>query len=90
MGTMSELEQVIKNNFQKILKVKGIDYKKFGKIMKWDNAYAYKICKGQRNITLFNLEKITKALDLDIGIFFHPNLKVKREFTITIKGVEND
>ena len=37
---MSELEQVIKNNFQKILKVKGIDYKKFGKIMKWDNAYA--------------------------------------------------
>ena len=39
---------------------------------------------------LVNLEKITKALDLDIGIFFHPNLKVKREFTITIKGIEND
>jgi plasmid maintenance system antidote protein VapI len=85
---VSELEELITTNLQKILKVKGIDYKKFGKIMKWDNAYAHKICKGHRNITLYNLDRITKELGLDIRVLLHPNLEAKKEFTITIKGIE--
>jgi transcriptional regulator with XRE-family HTH domain len=87
-GNTSKLEELITNNLQKILKVKKIDYKKFAKIMKWDNAYAHKIIKGRRNITLYNLDNITKELGLDIRILLHPSLKAKREFQITIKGAE--
>tara|TARA_Y100000296_G_scaffold43027_1_gene49473 strand:- start:4513 stop:4776 length:264 start_codon:yes stop_codon:yes gene_type:complete len=87
---MSEIKQRVISNVQKILKVKGINYRELAKIMRWDRAYCHRLLNGKRNIGLESLNRIAKTLDLDVHIFLHPNLEVKREFQITIKGTEND
>jgi transcriptional regulator with XRE-family HTH domain len=87
---MNEIKQRVMNNVKKILKIKGINYIEFAKITKWDLPYCNRLLNGKRNIGLKNLERIAKALNLDIQIFLHPNLEVKKEFQITIKGTENE
>ena len=84
---MSEIKQRVISNVQKILKVKGINYRELAKIMRWDRAYCHRLLNGKRNIGLESLNRIAKTLDLDV---LHPNLEVKREFQIIIKGTEND
>lgn len=52
---------------------KGISQEKFSFVCELDRTYIASIEQGKRNVSIVNIEKIAKALDMTIYDFFNVN-----------------
>lgn len=55
---------------REIRKEKGISQEKLALLAELDRTYITSVERGKRNISIINLEKIAKALNVKIGAFF--------------------
>lgn len=53
---------------------KGLSQEKFSFICELDRTYIASIEQGKRNVSIANIEKIAKALDMSVYIFFNSDL----------------
>lgn len=53
---------------------KGISQEKFSFICELDRTYIASIEQGKRNVSIANIEKIAKALDMSVYQFFKSDL----------------
>ncbi|MBU1299327.1 MAG: helix-turn-helix domain-containing protein [Bacteroidetes bacterium] len=53
---------------------KGLSQEKFSFICELDRTYIASIEQGKRNVSIVNIEKIAKALDLTVNEFFKSDL----------------
>jgi len=53
---------------------KGLSQEKFSFICELDRTYIASIEQGKRNVSIANIEKIAKALDMSIHEFFKSDL----------------
>ena len=53
---------------------KGLSQEKFSFICELDRTYIASIEQGKRNVSIANIEKIAKALDLSVYEFFKSDL----------------
>ena len=53
---------------------KGLSQEKFSFICELDRTYIARIEQGKRNVSIANIEKIAKALDSSVYIFFNSDL----------------
>jgi transcriptional regulator with XRE-family HTH domain len=53
---------------------KGLSQEKFSFICELDRTYIASIEQGKRNVSIVNIEKIAKALDMSIYEFFKSDL----------------
>ena len=52
---------------------KGLSQEKFSFVCELDRTYIASIEQGKRNVSIANIEKIAKALDMTIYDFFNAN-----------------
>jgi transcriptional regulator with XRE-family HTH domain len=53
---------------------KGLSQEKFSFVCELDRTYIASIEQGKRNVSVANIEKISKAFDMSIYDFFNSNL----------------
>ena len=53
---------------------KGLSQEKFSFICELDRTYIASIEQGKRNVSIANIEKIAKALDMSVYNFFNSDL----------------
>ena len=53
---------------------KGFSQEKFSFECELDRTYIASIERGKRNVSIVNIEKIAKALDMPVSDFFYSNL----------------
>lgn len=53
---------------------KGLSQEKFSFICELDRTYIASIEQGKRNVSIVNIEKIAKALDMSVYQFFNSDL----------------
>jgi transcriptional regulator with XRE-family HTH domain len=53
---------------------KGLSQEKFSSICELDRTYIASIEQGKRNVSVANIEKIAKALDMSVYQFFKSDL----------------
>jgi len=53
---------------------KGLSQEKFSFKCELDRTYIASIEQGKRNVSIVNIEKISKALDMSVSDFFNSNL----------------
>ena len=53
---------------------KGLSQEKFSFICELDRTYIASIEQGKRNVSVVNIEKIAKALDMSVSEFFKSEL----------------
>ena len=53
---------------------KGLSQEKFSFICELDRTYIARIGQGKRNVSIANIEKIAKALDMSVYQFFKSDL----------------
>ena len=53
---------------------KGLSQEKFSFECELDRTYIASIEQGKRNVSIVNIEKIAKALDMSVSGFFNSNL----------------
>ena len=53
---------------------KGLSQEKFSFKCELDRTYIASIEQGKRNVSIVNIEKISKALDMSVADFFNSNL----------------
>lgn len=58
------------NTVQKIRKEKGLSQEKFALLIDMDRTYFASVESGKRNISLCNIQKIAKGLDVPISRLF--------------------
>ena len=52
---------------------KGLSQEKFSFVCELDRTYIASIEQGKRNVSIANIEKISKALDITVYEFFNAN-----------------
>ena len=62
MGTTSRLVSLLAKNVRELRDKKGISQERLGEIAGLHRTYIGMIERGEKNITLVNLEKLAKAL----------------------------
>jgi len=67
---MGDINKEVGFNIRKIREEKGLSQKQLGTLGGLHRAYIGQIERGEKNIGLKNLEKIAKALRVDIKAFF--------------------
>ncbi len=55
---------------KKLRKQRGYSQEKFAQIANLDRSYMGSVERGERNVSLLNIEKIVKALDISLEAFF--------------------
>ncbi len=65
---MSEINKEVGLNIRKIREDKGLSQEKLAALADLHRTYIGQIERGEKNIGLKNLEKIAKALDVDIRV----------------------
>lgn len=61
-------------NIRKERLKKGLSQEDFAEVLGFHRTYIGMLERAERNITLSNLEKIAKALDIEIAELLKPNL----------------
>ena len=65
---MSDINKKVGLNIRKIREERGLSQEKLAALADLHRAYVGQIERGEKNIGLKNLEKIAKALDVDIRV----------------------
>ena len=68
------LKKKIGARLRELRKVKGLSQEKFSFECELDKTYIASIEQGSRNVSIVNIEKIAKALDMSLSDFFNSNL----------------
>ena len=58
------------NTIKKLRKLRGYSQEEFAQIAELDRSYMGSVERGERNISLLNIEKIANALDISLETFF--------------------
>jgi transcriptional regulator with XRE-family HTH domain len=66
-------------NISKLRKEKGLSQEKFAEACNLHRTYIGAVERGERNITIDNIEKICMALEIDIKQLFEERKDVKNE-----------
>ena len=82
------IDETVRKNLSKVLKAKNILPIEMSEKMDIKRSTFYTWITGTRKISIRNLKEIGDILGVDFRLFLHPNLEVKKEFQITIKGTE--
>ncbi len=59
---------------RELRKLRGLSQEKFSFICELDRTYIASIEQGKRNVSIENIEKIAKALDMSVYEFFNSDL----------------
>lgn len=59
---------------RELRKQKGLSQEKFSFVCELDRTYIASIEQGKRNVSIANIEKIAKALDMSVYEFFKSDL----------------
>lgn len=65
------------NNIRKYRKLRGLSQEEFAGIVGLDRSYMGCIERGEQNITIINLARVAKALEIEIGELFPPIKSIK-------------
>ncbi|MCP4607161.1 MAG: helix-turn-helix transcriptional regulator [Planctomycetes bacterium] len=65
---MSEINKEVGLNIRKIREDKGLSQEKLAALADLHRTYIGQIERGEKNVSLESLEKIAKALDVDIRV----------------------
>ena len=68
------VKEKIGARLRELRKVKGLSQEKFSFECELDKTYIASIEQGSRNVSIVNIEKIAKALDMSLSDFFNSNL----------------
>ncbi|MEA3353749.1 MAG: helix-turn-helix transcriptional regulator [Campylobacterota bacterium] len=58
------------NTIKKLRKQRGYSQEEFAQIAELDRSYMGSVERGERNVSLLNIEKIVNALDISLETFF--------------------
>lgn len=64
----------IGSRLKELRTTKGLSQEKFSFLCELDRTYIASIEQGKRNVSIANIEKIAKALDMSVYEFFNFNL----------------
>ncbi len=64
------IQQDVGNRIRELRKNNSLSQEKLAAIAELDRTYIASVERGKRNISIVNLEKITKALDISLSEFF--------------------
>ena len=64
------IQTKVGSRIRELRKDKGISQEQLALIADLDRTYMTSVENGRRNISIVNLEKIVKALDIDFKVFF--------------------
>jgi transcriptional regulator with XRE-family HTH domain len=65
-----DIQQKFGKTLRRLRNQKGLSQEKFGFVVNLDRTYIASIGRGERNLSLKNIEKISKAFDLSLSEFF--------------------
>jgi DNA-binding XRE family transcriptional regulator len=65
-----DIQQKFGKTLRKLRDQKGLSQEKFSFVVNLDRTYIASIERGERNLSLNNIEKISKAFDLSLSEFF--------------------
>ena len=65
------IKEDVGNRIKELRKIKGISQETLAHIAELDRTYISSVERGKRNISILNLEKITKALNVSLSEFFN-------------------
>jgi len=65
-----DIKQKIGARIKQLRQEKRLSQEKFSHLCKLDRTYIASVEKGKRNISIINLEKITKAFEISLSEFF--------------------
>ncbi len=68
------IKSKIGQRLRELRKQKGLSQEKFSFECELDRTYIASIEQGKRNVSIENIEKIAKALDMSVYEFFNYNL----------------
>jgi transcriptional regulator with XRE-family HTH domain len=69
-----DIKEKIGLRLRKLRTEKGLSQEKFSFECELDRTYIASIEQGKRNVSIVNIEKIAKALDMSVYDFFNSNL----------------
>ncbi|MFA4852058.1 MAG: helix-turn-helix transcriptional regulator [Bacteroidales bacterium] len=69
-----DIKVKIGQRLRELRKQKGLSQEKFSFICELDRTYIASIEQGKRNVSIANIEKIAKALDMSVYEFFKSDL----------------
>lgn len=64
------IKQALGNNIKKIRKETGLSQEKFALLIGMDRTYFSSVESGKRNISIENIEKIAKGLNISLSELF--------------------
>jgi transcriptional regulator with XRE-family HTH domain len=65
-----DIQQKFGKTLRTLRNQKGLSQEKFSFVVNLDRTYIASIERGERNLSLKNIEKISKAFDLSLSEFF--------------------
>ena len=69
-----DIKERIGFRLRELRTAKGLSQEKFSFECELDRTYIASIERGKRNVSIINIEKISKALDMSVSDFFNSNL----------------
>jgi transcriptional regulator with XRE-family HTH domain len=67
-----EIKTLVGTRIRQLRNAKGISQEELGFLANLDRTYITSVENGKRNISIINIEKICKALDIPVNKFFSP------------------
>ena len=68
------IKEKVGKRIRELRNAKGLSQEKFAFECELDRTYIASIEQGKRNVSIVNIEKIAKALDLSVTEFFNSNI----------------
>ncbi|HNW89422.1 MAG TPA: helix-turn-helix transcriptional regulator [Bacteroidales bacterium] len=68
------IKEKVGKRIRELRNAKGLSQEKFSFECELDRTYIASIEQGKRNVSIVNIEKIAKALDLSVTEFFNSNI----------------
>lgn len=69
-----DIKNKIGFRLKELRNIKGLSQEKFSFICELDRTYIASIEQGKRNVSIINIERIAKALDMSVYEFFKSDL----------------
>ncbi|HOS46608.1 MAG TPA: helix-turn-helix transcriptional regulator [Paludibacter sp.] len=66
-----EIKEKVGKRLRELRKAKGLSQEKFSYECNLDRTYIASIEQGKRNVSIVNIEKITKTLNISLSVFFN-------------------
>lgn len=66
-----EIKEKVGKRLRELRTAKGLSQEKFSYECNLDRTYIASIEQGKRNVSIVNIEKITKTLNISLSVFFN-------------------